>query len=53
MKKIKNMTAAEAKQAFTKWEAKHPRHDDFDFNAAQIGNYKNFSDKLIEKVLLI
>lgn len=40
MKKIKNMTAAEAKQAFTKWEAKHPRHDDFDFNAAQIGNYK-------------
>ncbi len=40
MKKIKNMTAAEAKQAFTKWETKHPRHDDFDFNAAQIGNYK-------------
>lgn len=34
------MTAAEAKQAFTKWEAKHPRHDGFDFNAAQIGNYK-------------
>ncbi len=40
MKKIKNMTAAEAKEAFTKWEVKHPRHDDFDFNSAQIGNYK-------------
>ena len=40
MKKIKNLTAAEAKEAFTKWEVKHPRHDDFDFNAAQIGNYK-------------
>lgn len=40
MKKIKNMTAAEAKQAFTKWETKHPRHNDFDFNATQIGNYK-------------
>ena len=34
------MTAAEAKEAFTKWEVKHPRHDDFDFNSAQIGNYK-------------
>lgn len=34
------MTAAEAKEAFTKWEAKHPRLDDFEFNAAQIGNYK-------------
>ena len=40
MKKIKNLTAAEAKEAFTKWEVKHPRHDDFDFNSAQIGNYK-------------
>ena len=40
MKKIKNMTDAEAKEAFTKWEVKHPRHDDFDFNSAQIGNYK-------------
>lgn len=40
MKKIKNMTAAETKEAFTKWEAKHTRLDDFEFNAAQIGNYK-------------
>ena len=40
MKKIKNLTAAEAKEAFTKWEVKHPRHDDFDFNSTQIGNYK-------------
>ncbi len=40
MKKIKNLTAAEAKEAFTKWEVKHPRHDDFDFNSAQIRNYK-------------
>ncbi len=30
MKKIKNLTAAEAKEAFTKWEAKHPRLDGFD-----------------------
>lgn len=40
MKKIKNMNFKEAKEAFSKWEAKHPRLDDFDFNSAQIGNYK-------------
>lgn len=30
MKKIKNMNFQEAKEAFSKWEAKHPRLDDFD-----------------------
>lgn len=30
MKKIKNMNFKEAKEAFSKWEAKHPRLDDFD-----------------------
>lgn len=40
MKKIENMNFKEAKEAFSKWEAKHPRLDDFDFNSAQIGNYK-------------
>ena len=32
MKKIKNMNIEEAKEAFSKWEAKHPRLDDFDMN---------------------
>jgi len=30
MKKIKNMNFQEAKEAFFKWEARHPRLDDFD-----------------------
>ncbi len=30
MKKIENMNFQEAKEAFTKWEAKHPRLDGFD-----------------------
>lgn len=30
MKKIENMNFKEAKEAFSKWEAKHPRLDSFD-----------------------
>lgn len=30
MKKIENMNFQEAKEAFSKWEVKHPRLDDFD-----------------------
>lgn len=30
MKKIENMNFKEAKEAFSKWEAKHPRLDGFD-----------------------
>ena len=30
MKKIENMNFTEAKEAFSKWEAKHPRLDNFD-----------------------
>ena len=30
MKKIENMNFKEAKEAFSKWEVKHPRLDDFD-----------------------
>lgn len=32
MKKIENMTFQEAKEAFSKWEAKHPRLDGFDMS---------------------
>lgn len=52
MKKIKNMTAAEAKEAFTKQETKHPRLDDFDFNATQIGNYKELF-RLADREIII
>ena len=32
MKKIKNMSFKEAKETFSKCEAKHPRLDDFDMD---------------------
>ncbi|MDE7212020.1 MAG: hypothetical protein K2O03_11360 [Lachnospiraceae bacterium] len=32
MKKVKNMNIDEARQAFAKFEAKHPRNDDFDMS---------------------
>ena len=32
MKKIENMNFKEAKEAFSKWEAKHPRLDGFDMS---------------------
>lgn len=34
MKKIENMNFKEAKEAFSKWEAKHPRLDGFDMSGS-------------------
>lgn len=48
MKKIKNMNFQEAKTAFSKWEAKHPRHDDFDMSGllfAQCGEITREADR--------
>lgn len=39
MKKFKNMNLQEAEEAFSKWEAKHPRNDDFDMSGLQMMKY--------------
>lgn len=45
MKKIKNMSIDEARQAFFKFDTKHKRKDDFDMNILQIHQY----DELLQK----
>lgn len=48
MKKIENMNFQEAKEAFTKWEAKHPRLDGFDMGGlvlAQCGEITKGTDR--------
>lgn len=45
MKKIKNMTIDEARQAFSKFEAKHPRNDDFDMNGLQINQFSELFER--------
>ena len=45
MKKIKNMNIEEAKAVYLKFEAKHPRNDDFDMSGLQIGQYEELFNK--------
>lgn len=48
MKKIENMNFKEAKEAFSKWEAKHPRLDGFDMSGlsfAQCGEIARGIDR--------
>lgn len=45
MKKIKNMSIDEARQAFSKFEVKHPRNDDFDMNGLQINQFSELFER--------
>lgn len=48
MKKVKNMNIDEARQAFAKFEAKHPRNDDFDISGlllSQCGEISRGTDR--------
>lgn len=48
MRKIKNMNYQETKDAFSKWEAKHPRNDDFNMSGlafAQCGEIAKGIDR--------
>ena len=48
MKKIENMNFKEAKEAFSKWEAKHPRLDGFDMSGlsfTQCGEIASGTDR--------
>lgn len=55
MKKIKNMNFDEARQAFSKFEAKHPRNDDFDMSGlsfTQCGEIAREADREVIATML-
>lgn len=55
MKKIENMNFKEAKEAFSKWEVKHPRLDGFDMGGltlTQCGEIARGTDREATSTML-